>query len=175
MLSKNIVLIGFMGTGKTSIGKILAGKMARPLVDVDAFIENQEKRKISKIFEADGEAHFRKIESAVIEQMAGLSGMVITTGGGAVLDEKNRKALRRNSIVVALEAKPETIYSRVKDSGHRPLLRGGNVLDEIRKLLSERKSFYEECDFVIHTDDQSPKESADKIIEELKARFDYTR
>lgn len=162
-----------MGTGKTSIGKILASKMQRPLVDVDAYIENQEKRKISQIFEKDGEAYFRKVESEVLQEMAGRSGMVLTTGGGAVLSEANRRALRKNSIVILLSASPETIYKRVKDSGHRPLLKGDDVLDKIKNLLEERKNFYEESDLKIVTDDRSAKDVADEIIEKLKAQHNY--
>src|SRR3989338_3633633 len=131
---KNIVLIGFMGTGKTSVGKILASKLGRPVADVDQRIEERQKRKIREIFESEGEARFRAFEKEAVAEIASGEGVVITTGGGVVLDPANIAALKKNGILVALSATPETIHRRVKNARHRPLLLKTDVFGEIKRL-----------------------------------------
>ncbi len=168
---KNIVLIGFMGTGKTSVGKALAKKMGRTLVDVDQKIEEKEKRRIADIFEKGGEAAFRKIEKLAIREAASGSGQVITTGGGAVIDPDNIAALKANGILVALEAAPETIFQRVKDSRHRPLLHSNDVPGEIRRLLEARRPYYEKADLKFMTDGKTAAQVADEIAEKLDGGF----
>ncbi len=169
---KNIILIGFMGTGKSSVGKILAQKLQRPFIDVDSWIEGSEKRKIRDIFEKDGEAHFRVLEKEAIRDLGAKSGSVITTGGGAVLDAENRKILKEAGLVIALSATPETICDRVKNSRHRPLLQGENVLLEIKTLLEFRKPFYQEADLFFETDGKSSAQVAEAIVQALEARKD---
>ncbi|MBI3252949.1 MAG: shikimate kinase [Candidatus Omnitrophica bacterium] len=164
---KNIVLIGFMGTGKTSVGKILARELDRPLVDVDQAIEEKEKRKIAEIFEKSGEAYFRAVEKEAVREAAVRESVVITTGGGAVLDPENLDALRRNGTLIALSAKPETIYERVKNSRHRPLLKGEDLLAQIQKLLEIRKPHYEKADLTLDTDGQTSAEVAARILKRL--------
>lgn len=165
--SKNIVLIGFMGTGKTSVGKILARKLGRPVVDIDSRIEEIQRRKISDIFEKDGEAYFRRIEKEVIAVTAAQEGLVITTGGGAVLDPENLSALGEHGLIISLLATPETIFSRVKHSRRRPLLRTSAVFLEIQKLLEKRAALYEKADLSFHTDGKTPLQVADLILEKL--------
>jgi shikimate kinase len=167
MDSRNVVLIGFMGTGKTSVGKILARRLGRPVVDIDSRIEQTQKRKISDIFEKDGEAFFRKIEKETIVSVAKEEGLVITTGGGAALDPDNLLALREHGILVSLLASPETIFSRVKHSRHRPLLRTHAVFLEIQKLLEKRAPLYEKADMCFHTDGKTPLQVAELILEKL--------
>ncbi len=161
---RNIVLVGFMGTGKTSVGKALAKKLKRCLVDVDRRIEEKEKRMIREIFEKEGEPYFRKLEAEVIREVCRQRGVVITTGGGAVLDPANVAALRESGILVCLSARPETIFKRVKNSEKRPLLPTGDKLAQIKKLLDAREPFYEMADHRIQTDEQSPEETAACII-----------
>jgi shikimate kinase len=168
--SKNIVLIGFMGTGKTSVGKMIAQRLKRPLIDVDKHIETVEKRKIADIFAQEGEAYFRSIETKAIAEFSTLRGVVITTGGGSVLNPKNLEALRRGGWLVALRASPETIYERVKDSPHRPLLLIPDRLSEIRRLLEVRSPVYQKADFSFCTDDKTPSETTAEILAAIEQK-----
>jgi len=139
----NIVLIGFMGTGKSVIGKRLAERLDRPFIELDRIIEEREGCSIAEIFERRGEAHFRRIERAAVRVAAQLPDVVIATGGGVVLDEENVKSLKATGILVCLTASPEVIWSRVRDLRTRPLL--NNVADplaEIKRLLAARAPRY---------------------------------
>ena len=167
-MDKNIVLLGFMGTGKTSVGKILASKLGRRVIDIDHVIEVSEKKKIREIFEKEGETRFRGLEKEAVRVVARETGVVITTGGGVVLDPENILALRQNGVLVELTATVETVFRRVKDSKHRPLLGGGNLMAEIRKLYEPRKPLYGQSDYHFSTDGRMPSEVADEIFEKLK-------
>lgn len=169
-MGKNVVLVGFMGTGKSTVGKLLAKRLKRRWVDVDQRIEEAEKRKISEIFEKDGEAHFRRLEKEMVEKVSAESDAVIMTGGGAVLDAANRAALRKNGLIIALTAKPETIFERVKKSRHRPLLKG-DPMAEIRRLLAEREPLYRQSDAIFETDGKTAAEVAAMIEEFGKDKF----
>ena len=162
MADRNIVLVGFMGTGKSTVGKILAKRLKRVWVDVDQRIEEAQKRKIADIFEKDGEAQFRRLEKEEIQKIVSGGNLVITTGGGAVLDPANRAALKKNGLVITLAAEPETIFQRVRRSRHRPLLKG-DLLSEIRRLLSERQPFYRESDCTFATDGKTAAQVAETI------------
>lgn len=162
--SANVVLVGFMGTGKSSVGRILSRKMRRRLIDVDDLIERTQGRKISEIFAVDGEARFREIERQAIRTAAAEHRVVITTGGGAVIDPGNLSALRSSGCVVSLQATPETIYERVRSSKHRPLLANKpDLLDEVRRLLRLRAPYYEQADLKVSTDARAPIEVAREI------------
>ena len=167
MSGKNLVLIGFMGTGKSTVGKALAKKTGRSLVDIDQRIEESQKRRIADIFEKDGEAAFRRLEKQAIQEAVLGSGLVITTGGGAVMDPENFSALKERGIVLLLEAQPDTIYKRVKDSRHRPLLHSSDVMGEIRRLLSARQGQYDRADFKFSTDGKSASQVTDEILAKL--------
>lgn len=164
---RNITLIGFMGTGKTSVGKSLGRQTGRIVVDVDHWIESKTKRKIRDLFEKDGEARFRSLEREAIAEISGMSHAVITTGGGAVLDPANVDALKQSGWVVSLSASPETIYERVKDSRRRPLLKG-DARAEILRLLELRKPLYAIADYDFCTDGLSPEQVAQLIVETLE-------
>jgi shikimate kinase len=158
-----------MGTGKSSIGKALGRILVRPVIDIDHQVEVKEKKKIRDIFEASGEPYFRKLEKEAIDEAASSSGAVITTGGGAAVDPDNMASLRRNGWVVALTAKPETIFYRVKDSKHRPLLKPGeDMLESIKKLMEARKLYYDKADFQFETDGRSASQVAEAIIQTLE-------
>lgn len=167
MVSKNIVLIGFMGTGKSSVGKVLAKRLGRAWVDIDQKIEESQKKKIADLFEKEGEAHFRNLEKEMVHQVSQGAGLVITTGGGVVLDAENMQALKKNGVLIALAATPETIFHRVKDSRHRPLLKTTDPLGEIRRLLSVRQPLYEKADHYFHTDGKNASQVAELITERL--------
>ena len=168
-ISKNIVLTGFMGTGKSSVGRILARRMRRGFVDLDRYIESSQKRKIRDIFEKDGEAFFRNLEKEAVLFWSQKSDLIITTGGGTVVDRDNFTALKQNGILVTLVARPETVLQRVKNSKNRPLLNEKeDLLAEIRALLEKRKSFYDQSDLFFDTDGQNGSQVArmiQKVIE----------
>lgn len=171
MDSKNIALVGFMGTGKTSVGKILAKKLNREVMDVDRRVELGEKRKITDIFEKEGEAFFRSLEKEAIREASQKKGVVITTGGGAMLDPENVEILKGTGWVIRLSARPETIFARVRHSRQRPLLKGKDMLSEIKRLLALREPFYQKADLTFETDGQNSSEVADRILEALKGKL----
>ena len=173
MTEKNIVLIGFMGTGKSSVGKILAKRLNRIWVDIDLRIEESQKRKIADIFEKEGEAHFRQLEKEMVQEVSVGTGLVITTGGGVVMDPGNMEALSKTGLVIALAAKPETIFQRVKDSRHRPLLKGGDLMEEIRRLLSLRQPYYEKASAIFQTDGKNAAEVAAAIADALENEDEF--
>lgn len=164
---KNIVLTGFMGTGKSTVGALLAKKLGRKFIDSDEAIVEREGRNIPEIFAADGEEYFRRIEADVIRGLSELSGCIIATGGGVVLNPENIKALRKNGVVINLSASAETIYKRTSKSNTRPLI-NKKSLSEIEALLSSRAAAYANNDFCISVDELTPMSSAEKIIEIYK-------
>lgn len=168
---RNIVLVGFMGTGKTSVGKVLGQRLKRPVMDIDRMIEEREGRKIAEIFEKEGEVHFRALEKEAVREAAASQGAVLTTGGGAVVDPENLARLKETGILVCLAASAETIYSRVKNSKHRPLLKEGDVLGEIKRLLEARAPFYAQADYTLQTDGQSPVYVAKVILKKLQGKY----
>ena len=161
-----------MGTGKTSVGKILARKLGLEFVDIDRRIEEKAGRKIREIFKTDGEAAFRALEKEEIRAAvpSAARGTVITTGGGAVLDPENWGVLRAAGLVVALTAAPETVYRRVRHSDDRPLLSTGDRLTQIRSLMEERRPYYERADVSVPTDGKTPAQVAALLVKELEDR-----
>lgn len=162
---KNIVLTGFMGTGKTAVGRELSRILHMRIVDVDAEIEREQGMMISDIFSRFGEGRFREIETETIIRMAREESCIISTGGGAVLREENMEALRRSGMIFCLSARPETILARTSGSDERPLLRAGNPLEKINELLSCRRPYYQKAGMMIDTDDKTPLQVAEEIAE----------
>lgn len=164
----NIVLIGFMGTGKTSVGRLLAARTGRTFVDSDEFLTEREGRDIPSIFAEDGEAAFRRKERETIALLANRYRQVIATGGGVVLDPQNMADLRRNGVVVGLLARPESVAQRLMEDTDRPLLQGKNRLERVQTLLAEREERYRQADIVIQTDDyETPEDVAEEVIRRL--------
>lgn len=154
----NIVLVGFMGTGKTSVGRRLAMQLRMRYVDTDDIIEQDSGRRISNIFEEDGEPAFRDLESEAVRKAAKLYNHIISTGGGVVLRDANMEALKRGGIIFCLTATPEEIYRRVRHQTHRPLLQTPDALAKIRSMLEERCPYYAEADYTVRTTGRSFQE-----------------
>ncbi len=170
-MMKNIVLTGFMGTGKSEVARELSRLCGMRLVDIDQEIERSQQKTISEIFALYGEDHFRQIETSVIVRYASEQGVVISTGGGAVLREENLKALQADGIIFCLTASIETIMLRTAGSNDRPLLQGDDRQAKISALLTERQPFYEKAGIMINTEGKTPLE----IAEEIMGKLSWTR
>lgn len=162
---KNIVLIGLMGAGKTTTGKIISDLLEFPLIDTDELIEKNAKTTINEIFETKGEQYFRELETNTIKELSKKNGVIISTGGGVVENLINLELLGKNGIIFYLEATPETLYERLKTDETRPLLKNENPLDTLKMLLAKRIRKYKLADYVINTDHSDFKKIADEIIE----------
>ena len=136
-----VILTGFMGTGKTAVGRRLAQRLGLRFVDTDAVIEQREHRSIAQIFASQGEAYFRALEKEVVAEVSSLDDAVIATGGGTIVDEENFRQLRAAGPIICLMASVETIKRRTTNSG-RPLLKGKDRQEEIRQLLEKRDTVY---------------------------------
>lgn len=166
MPGPNIILTGFMGTGKTTVGKLVAGRLGYRFLDTDALIEERFGRTIPEIFREEGEAAFRAMEAAVARELGRRKGLVISTGGRMMLDPGNAAALGNEGRVFCLQAAPEEILARVtKDPvGQRPLLEGDDPLARIQALLREREAGYARFT-LIETSGRTPGEVAARLLE----------
>jgi len=167
---KNIILTGFMGTGKTAVGRELSKILDMKLIDVDTEIEKSEKITINEIFKQFGEPRFREIETDMIRKLSESKNAIISTGGGAVLKQENMDILRKNGVIVCLTASSETIFKRTSTNNDRPLLQVENPLERINELLNFRKPFYQKADVMIDTEGKTPLQIADEIIEKVKVK-----
>lgn len=161
---QNIVLVGFMGTGKTTVGKLLAKHMNWCFVDTDQLVEQREGKLIPELFATRGEAYFRSVEVEVIHECMQKSCHIVATGGGSVLNKTNRERMRENGFVVALTAEADTIIRRVKHDKNRPLLHG-NVEENVRKILAERRDAYHFADLTVDTTYSNFEETLQTILE----------
>ena len=165
---KNIVLIGFMGTGKTSIGRLLATRLGCAFHDLDKKIEEQHGMSIPAMFAQHGEPYFRAREKEAVRDAAGRTNLVIATGGGTVKDPENIALLRQNGVLVALTADVDTILQRTAARGVRPVLDRADAGDRraaVMRLLEERRTLYEEADIAVDTSGRSPLEAAEYIVQ----------
>jgi len=170
----NLALTGFMGTGKSSAGRQLAGELGFRFVDTDELVEARAGKRVSDIFAQDGEPAFRLQESAVIAGLAGCHAMVISTGGGAILNPANLAGLKTHAFVVSLWASPETIWQRTRHQSHRPLLCDPDPLEKIRRLLAEREPFYKQADLLLNTDLRSTREVVQQILHQFRQARETT-
>lgn len=160
----NIVLVGFMGTGKTAAGRLLAKELQMKYISTDEIIEDRERRSINEIFKKSGEQYFRKAEKEVVEKVAQLNRFIIDAGGGVVLDKENIHSLKKNAKVVCLAATPEVILERTKRYHHRPLLNMEDPKAKIEELLNSRAAFYAQADFTVDTTNLT----VEQVVEEIK-------
>ncbi len=161
---RNIVLVGFMGTGKTAVSHRLAERLEWERVDTDDLIVARAGKTIPAIFAEDGEPHFRDLETEAIRGLAGRERCVISTGGGCVMRAENMTALRAAGVVVNLAARPEIVLARCGDGASRPLLQVDDPLAKIQSLMRERAPFYAKADHTIDTEDLSVDAVADAIL-----------
>lgn len=166
----NIVLIGFMGSGKTSVGLKLSYGLRIPVEDTDKLIEKKQGRTIAEIFESDGEEYFRRMETALLEELGQRDyERILSVGGGTPVRRENRALLKRCGTVIYLRARAETIYERLKGDTTRPLLQCENPQERIRELLNARSSAYEECaDVIVDVEDATVEQLVDRIVRILR-------
>jgi len=165
----NIFLVGLMGAGKTTVGKLIARHLNRPFVDSDHEIEKRTGVNIPLIFELEGEAGFRTRETAVIEELTGQRNIVLATGGGAILSQRNRDNLRRNGTVIYLRAKVEDLWQRTRHDKNRPLLQTADPQAKLRELFTLRDPLYcEIADIIVDSGAQSVHALVHQIEEQLK-------
>jgi len=167
-LPGNIFLVGLMGAGKTSVGKLLARRLGKTFYDCDHEIERATGVKVAVIFEIEGEAGFRAREAKTLAELVGRRDIVLATGGGAVLSADNRKLLADNGVVVYLRASPSDLWGRTRHDRNRPLLQTADPLARLRQLFDERDPLYRSsADIVIDTGEQSLGSLAHKLEHQL--------
>ena len=164
----NLALIGFMGTGKTSVGRHVAEQLGFEFIDTDELIQADTGRTIADIFARDGEPAFRALEKQVVQKLSTREKTVIATGGGLPTNAENLAALKSFALVICLWASPEKIWERVKNQSHRPLLHDADPQKKIRELLAVREPFYRQADVLINTDLRSVREAAQQIVLQYK-------
>jgi shikimate kinase len=164
----NIALIGFMGTGKTSVGRLVADQLRFEYLDTDDLIQTQTSRTITDIFAKDGEPAFRALEQRIVEELASRTKTVIATGGGLPVNPKNLASLKSHALVVSLWSSPEKIWERVRHQSHRPLLHDEDPQAKIRELLAARAPFYKQTDVLLNTDLRSVREVAQQVVHQFR-------
>jgi shikimate kinase len=172
---QSVILIGYRGTGKSTIAQLLAGRLGYDWLDADDEIERRAGKTISQIFADDGEPAFRKLEAEVVEELCRWRGTVVALGGGAMMNEANRTAVRLAGIVIWLTASVETIAARLaadeSTGSRRPNLTASGGLSEIETVLATREPIYRACaKFEVDTEDKSPAEVVEEIAALLQSR-----
>lgn len=169
-MSRNIKLIfltGFMGAGKTTVGKVLADKLQCGFVDLDAVVIEREQKSIAEIFTENGEKYFRDCESEALNSLAVDRSAVVATGGGVVIRKENRDRMKEIGRLIYLKASWNVLKNRLESSTERPLVDQKNGWDNVETLWLDRQTCYEDCDLVVRTDDLQPEEIAQSIMKQL--------
>lgn len=160
----NIILVGFMGTGKTTVGKVLAARLQRHFMDMDAELEARAGKPISRIFAEDGEPAFRLIERNLVVELSRQGNLIIAAGGGIVLNPDNIRDFSATGHVICLKATSDEIIRRVSGCSHRPLLEQGDKGERIRKLLQQRRHFYDTIAIQVETTGKTPDEVVARVL-----------
>jgi shikimate kinase len=167
----NIILIGFMGAGKSAVGHRLASELGMDYLDCDELIEKSAGMSISEIFAQKGEERFRELETAALKTLQDYDDFVISTGGGMVLREENVRLLKEIGPLVLLWAEPDVVYQRVKQETHRPLLKVADPKAEIKKILAKRRPVYERvADHLVNTSMMSIEQATEEIKQWLRSK-----
>jgi shikimate kinase len=164
---QNLALIGFMGTGKSSVGRLVAQLLHFTYLDTDQVVEFRAHKSISDIFQQDGEPAFRQWEQVIVEELTHRKKTVISTGGGLPVNQANLDSLKTHSLVVCLWASADTIYERVRDHDHRPLLDELDPQARIQQLLSIREPYYRQAAVLVNTERRSVREVAVQVIHQF--------
>ena len=164
----NLALIGFMGAGKTSVGRLVAEQLHFDYLDTDELIQSRTGRPIVEIFSTDGEAAFRKMEQELVGELAARTKTVIATGGGLPMNPQNLVSLKTHALVVCLWASPEKIWERVKNQTHRPLLHDADPQKKIHELFAAREPFYRQADVLLNTELRSVREVAQQVVHQFR-------
>lgn len=171
MAARSIFLVGFSGTGKSTIARLIGDQLQWPVYDLDQVIVGRSGMPIPVIFEREGEAGFRTREGEALRAISGETPCVVATGGGAVVSQENRRLMASKGWIVALEARPEVLYARMQHQlqraepdAVRPLLHAVSPLEQIRTLKDRRQPMYALADWTVHTDRLSPQQVAAEVI-----------
>src|ERR1043166_946220 len=165
---ENLALLGFMGTGKSSVGRLVADTLRFTFLDTDRVIEARAGKAIRDIFAQDGESAFRQLERRLVQSLSRRTRTVISAGSGLPIDPTNLESLKDHALVVCLWASPETIYERVRGQNHRPLLNEADPLQKIKTLLAEREPFYRQADVLVNTGLRPLRQVADQVIHQFR-------
>lgn len=166
----NIYIVGFMGTGKTVVGKQVSRQLNRQFVDLDSLIEEKQNRKISQIFAEDGEAFFRNLEKQALGEISVQRNLVASCGGGIILDKENIQIMKQTGTIICLTSRSEVILARTQDYKHRPLLNVDNPKERIEELFKIRAPFYAQADYTIDTSDLTISYVVNKVLEYVRAK-----
>jgi shikimate kinase len=163
----NLALVGFMGSGKSCVGRQVAEALHFTFLDTDRVIEARAGKTVAEIFQQDGEPAFREWERRIVEELTRRTGTVIATGGGLPVNEANLVSLKTHALVVCLWASPETLWERTRGHTHRPLLNEADPLAKIRKLLAVREPYYRQADVLVSTELRSLHDVAVQVIHQF--------
>jgi shikimate kinase len=165
---RNIALVGFMGVGKSTVGQVLASLLGFEFIDTDRVIETRTGRRIADIFAEEGEAAFRALEARMVAELETRSGLVISTGGGLIVNPENLASLRGHALIVCLWASPAVIFERVRHQSHRPLLQTPDPQARIAELLEVRRPAYQEADILVGVDFRGAGDTARHIANSFR-------
>ena len=169
MRKNHIFLIGFMGSGKSTVAKYLSSAYQMKQIEMDEQIEKNEGRSISSIFEKEGEEYFRTLETELLKSLDPRETFVVSCGGGAAVKEENVREMKEKGRIILLSAQPETVYVRVKNSHNRPLLEGNMNVSYIKELMDKRQKLYERAaDFQVKTDGRTADDIGEEIIKQIR-------